>query len=391
MSKRFKKVLLWLAPSAAVVVVMIASTHGACSAVIPSAFDPVAAFQQVETRVLILGDAGAPAAPNDPVLEAARREAERDPEHTVVLFLGDNLYPRGLVRKNDPARAEMERRLDAQIAVTRESGAQAIFVPGNHDWDAWGPDGWNAVKRSGEYIREKGEGHAEQLPAEGCPGPVVRDVGPRLRLVLIDTQWWLHPYEKPKDPSSSCSADSETEVLDALGQSIATAADRFVLVAAHHPLATGGLHGGYFGWRDHIFPLRARKSWLWIPLPGLGSIYPMARRGGVSDQDMAGKLNRRMREALEGVFSRHAPLVFAAGHDHNLQVLSGQDVKFVLVSGAGYYGHVSRTAWTRSTMFAREASGYMVLEVGPEGPPRLGVTTVDAAGKTHEAYSARLE
>jgi len=33
----------------------------------------------------------------------------------------------------------------------------------------------------------------------------------------------------------------------------------------------------------------------------------------------------------------------------------------------------------------------MTLEVGPEGQPRLGVTTVDLAGKTHEAYSARLE
>jgi hypothetical protein len=390
-SKRFKNLLLWLAPSAAVVVVLIASTSGACSGVIPRTFDPVAAFEQVETRLVILGDAGAPAAPKDPVLEAARREAERDPEHTVVVFLGDNLYPRGLVPAQDPARGEMERRMDAQLEAAVGSGAHAIFTPGNHDWDAWGPDGWNAIKRQGEYIREKSDGLAELLPAQGCPGPEVRDIGPRLRLVLLDTQWWLHPYDKPKHPSSPCPADSETEVLDALEQAIASAAGRYVVVAAHHPLATGGLHGGYFGWRDHIFPLRARKSWLWIPLPGLGSLYPMARRGGVSDQDVAGKLNRRMREALEGVFSRHPPLVYAAGHDHNLQVLSGQDVKFLLVSGAGYYGHVSRTAWTRNTLFAREASGYMVLEVGLEGPPRLGVTTVDAGGKPHEAYSATLE
>jgi hypothetical protein len=220
---------------------------------------------------------------------------------------------------------------------------------------------------------------------------VVRDVGPRLRLVLLDTQWWLHAFSKPKHPDSPCPADSETEVLEQLEQAIATADNRYVVVAAHHPLATGGLHGGYFGWRDHVFPLRARKSWLWIPLPGLGSIYPMARRGGVSDQDMSGKLNRRMREALEGVFSRRAPLIYAAGHDHNLQVMSGKDVRYILVSGAGYYGHVSRTAWTRNTLFAREASGWMTLEVGPHGLPRLGVTVVDAAGKTSEAYSAHLE
>ena len=391
MSKRSKKLLLWLAPSALVVLALIASTSGACSGAIPRTFDPVAVFEKTEARLLILGDAGAPAHPHDPVLEAARREAEKDPENTVVVFLGDNLYPRGLVPKNDPARGEMERRLDAQLAVATESEAHAIFAPGNHDWDAWGPDGWNAVKRQGAYIAEKGKGRAELLPADGCPGPAVRDIGPRLRLVLLDTQWWLHPYDKPKDPDSSCPDDSETEVLEALEQSIATADGRFVVVAAHHPLATGGLHGGYFGWRDHIFPLRARRSWLWVPLPGLGSLYPMARRGGVSDQDMSGKLNRRMREALEGVFSRQAPLVYAAGHDHNLQVLSGQDVKVLLVSGAGYYGHVSRTVWTRNTLFAREASGYMLMEIAPEGPPRLGVMTVGPDWKAHEAYSTRLE
>jgi len=389
--KRIRKLLLWLAPSAAVVVALVASTSGACSAFIPRALNPVAAFSAVETRLIILGDAGAPALPVDPVLQAVGKEAARDPEHAFVLVLGDNVYPRGLVKEKDPERKEMERRLDAQLAVSRESGAHSIFTPGNHDWDAWGPGGWAAIRRQGDYIEQKGEGRAEMLPDEGCPGPVVRDIGPRLRLLFLDTQWWLHAYDKPKHPSSACATDSETEILDALEEAIATAGDRYVVVAAHHPLATGGAHGGFFGWRDHIFPLRARKSWLWIPLPGVGSLYPLVRRGGVSDQDLSGPLNRKMREALEGVFSRQAPLVYAAGHDHNLQVLSGNDVRYLLVSGAGYYGHISRTAWTRNTLFAQEASGYLTLEIGPDGLPRLAVTTVDQQGKTHEAYAAHLE
>jgi len=326
------------------------------------------------------------------VLEAARKDAARDPAHTTLLFLGDNVYPRGLVREGDPYRAEMERRLDAQLAVGRDSGAAlTLFTPGNHDWDAWGPGGWAAIKREGAFILEKGGGRAALEPEQGCPGPAVRDVGPRLRLVLLDTQWWLHAYDKPRDPSSSCPQDSDTEVLDALEAAITSAGDRFVVVAAHHPLATGGMHGGYFGWQDHIFPLRSRKSWLWIPLPGLGSIYPWARRTGVSDQDLGGVRNRKMREAFEGVFAKHAPLIYAAGHDHNLQVLAGKDAKYLLVSGAGYYGHVSRTVWTNETLFAQEASGYMTLEIEATGPPRLGVVTVQADGKASEVYSASLQ
>ncbi|HET8647113.1 MAG TPA: metallophosphoesterase [Vicinamibacteria bacterium] len=391
MTRRVKRLALWLAPAAVLVIALVASTSGGCSGVIPRRLDPVAAFDRVETRLLILGDAGAPMQPKDPVLEAAREEAARHAEQTVVLFLGDNVYPRGLVEEKDPFRKEMERRLDAQIDVSRKSGARAIFTPGNHDWNAWSRGGWEAIRRQGEYIQEKGEGLAELLPDEGCPGPVVRDLGGRLRLVLLDTQWWLHQFEKPRHPDSQCGADSETEVLDALEDAIAEADGRFVVVAAHHPLASGGAHGGYFGWRDHIFPLRARKSWLWVPLPGLGSIYPLARRRGVSDQDMGGPLNRKMREAFEGVFSRHPPFMYAAGHDHNLQVMAGQDVRYLLVSGAGYYGHLSRTVWTRNTLFAQAASGYMTLEVDPDGRPRLGVVTVDATGKAREAWSAHLE
>ena len=35
-------------------------------------------------------------------------------------------------------------------------GATAIFIPGNHDWDRMGPDGWNAIRRQGDYLRQKG-------------------------------------------------------------------------------------------------------------------------------------------------------------------------------------------------------------------------------------------
>ena len=117
----------------------------------------------------------------------------------------------------------------------------------------------------------------------------------------------------------------------------------------------------------------------------------LTRQVAVSDQDLGGVRNRKMREAFEGVFAKHAPLIYAAGHDHNLQVLAGKDAKYLLVSGAGYYGHVSRTVWTNETLFAQEASGYMTLEIEATGPPRLGVVTVQADGKASEVYSASLQ
>ena len=360
-----------------------------CATPAPAA-DPVHELAAVETRLYLIGDAGAPA-PGDPVLKALAGQVGADPARSVVVFLGDNVYPAGLPPDGTPGREEAERRLDAQIDVVRDAGARGVFVPGNHDWGAWGVAGWDAIKRQGRRIAARGGEGISLLPPEGCPGPVVRDVGTRLRLVALDTQWWLHAYAKPLHPKSSCPEDSEAEVVDALRAAIEGAGGRSVVVVGHHPLATGGIHGGNFGWRDHIFPLRAKRSWLWIPLPGIGSAYPLARRRGVSDQDLSGALNVRMREAIAGVFSRTPPLAYAAGHEHNLQVIKGKRAEYLLVSGTGFFGHTSRVALAEETLYAARASGFMRLDLAPTGEVRLAVVVADAGGNAQETYSKMLQ
>src|SRR5439155_1573469 len=83
----------------------------------------------------------------------------------------------------------------------------------NHDWDRHGPGGWDAVRREERFIAAAGGTGAALLPAGGCPGPAVVDVGKVVRLVALDTQWWLHNGTKPEDPTSSCPADSDREVI----------------------------------------------------------------------------------------------------------------------------------------------------------------------------------
>jgi hypothetical protein len=359
-----------------------------CASPSPAA-DPAPPVGDVETRLYLIGDAGAPR-PGDPVLRALASQLAADPTRSIAVFLGDNIYPAGLPPEGAADRPEAERRLDAQIAVLTASGARGIFVPGNHDWAAWGPDGWDAVRRQGTRVAERGGPGVTLLPPDGCPGPAIQDVETHLRIVALDTQWWLHDYAKPRHPDSSCAFDSEEEVETGLRSAVAGAAGRKVVVVAHHPLASGGEHGGYFGWRDHIFPLRDKKSWLWIPLPGIGSAYPLARRRGITNQDLSGRLNVRMREAIERAFDRASPLVYAAGHEHNLQVIRGNSAAYLLVSGVGFFGHTSRTAHVPGALFSREASGYMRLDLGRDGRVRLAVVTVDAGSQTREAFSKIL-
>ena len=345
---------------------------------------------EIDTTLFLIGDAGEPLRRGDPVLAALRRAVADRPERTIVAFLGDNIYARGMPPEGAPDRRDAERRINAQLAVVAGTGARGIFVPGNHDW-ARGERGWDAIRRQGAYVAARGDPRVTMVPSDGCPGPVVEDAGARVRLIVLDTQWWLHEGPKPRDPESSCSADSEEEVSAALREATKDAGDRNVIVLAHHPLATGGSHGGHFTWQQHLFPLREFSRGLWIPLPVIGSAYPISRNRGVSSQDLSSGENRRMRLVLEDALAAHRPLVYAAGHEHNLQVIRGVGGSWHLVSGAGSYNHVGPVAWRDSTTFAVAASGYMRLDVLGDGRTRLGVMTVGPDSLATERVSLWLK
>ena len=345
---------------------------------------------EIAASVLLIGDAGNPNPAGEPVLRALSREAAREPSRTTIVFLGDNVYPRGIPDSAAPTRAEAERRLRDQLAVVRESGTRGIFVPGNHDWAKQGQGGWDAVRRQGALIAAD-DGPSIMAPASGCPGPVVTDVGATVRIISLDTQWWVHGGPKPGPIDGTCTPNSADGIVDSVRGALAAAGGRNVLVTGHHPMASGGVHGGHFTWKDHIFPLRAVAKWLWIPLPIVGSIYPTARRSGISSQDMSGSANKRMRAAFESAFDTHPPLIYASGHDHGLQVLTGESARYILVSGAGIYHHESPVAWLPNTRFASADAGFMRLDVLADGRARLGVIEVDRTGKADERFSMWLE
>src|SRR6266581_2306754 len=200
-----------------------ASAVGAAPAAAPPA--PPA---EIDLTLFLIGDAGAPAMPPDsePVFMALRAAAASAP-HPVIVFLGDNVYPSGMPDSAAPTRAAAERALMQELRVVRASGARGFLVPGNHDWDGMQPGVWDAIRRHVRFIAAAGGGPA-LLPAGGCPGPAVVDVGQVVRLVALDTQWWLQEGPKPAGPTSSCPTSSESAVIDSVRAALRTAGQRVV-------------------------------------------------------------------------------------------------------------------------------------------------------------------
>jgi hypothetical protein len=355
----------------------------------------------LELSLFLIGDAGGKAYNTEPVLKEFARQSDslrRVPRF--VIFLGDNVYPKGVPPAGHPDRIDAELRLAAQISAIREGGAKGFLVPGNHDWQRQGRDGWNAIRRQDSLARQFGRGDVKLLPGGGCPGPEVVDVSPHIRLIALDTEWWVHNDVKPYGASSPCPTRTYDEAVDSLRGALRERGDRHAIVVAHHPIRTGGVHGGAFHWTDHVFPLRVLESWLWLPLPVIGSIYPLSRQLGISNQDINGKKYKAMRKAFEQVFLEYPPLVYASGHDHDLQVFRGgrqevSNAKYLLISGAGILGHESLVHRKKGSLFEREAAGFMRLDVTTKGRVRLSVTTVVPEGTRHmgesnEVYSLWL-
>lgn len=336
--------------------------------------------------LFLVGDAGAPAS-DDPVLAALGRALGAAPERSSVVFLGDNIYPAGIPDPSDPGYPEAQRRLAAQVDAVVGSGAAIYFVPGNHDWARHAKSGWQAVIRQTALLDSLSGGRASLLPGNGCPGPVVREV-PGFRLVTLDSQWWLHKGPRPTTPDDGCPTWDSTGVATALREAV-TGHEWDAVVVAHHPLDSHGEHGGRFPWTDHIFPLRHLKSWLWLPLPVIGTAYPIARRSGISPQDQSHGLNRRYRKTVEAAMPSGV-LAYAAGHEHSIQVLDQPPFAVEIISGTGYVDHVDHVGRADDTRYATATGGFVRLDRLADRRVRLAVVEVTKEG-TRETHSEWLD
>ncbi len=322
---------------------------------------------RVAYRVILVGDTGEPVE-EDPTLAAIGRWAvPRD--RAAVVLLGDNLYPSGL-EEGDRARGEAI--LSQQLEAT---AALRIFVPGNHDWGT-SPGDWTGdrVIAQQEYVLAWSEGEVDFLPRDGCPGPAVRELlrpgdgmDRGVAVVAID---WMPWFSDLADSSECPTGDFEKRIDDAF----AALTDHFVIVASHYPLRSGGANAGM------------GRGLLIDTLVG---IYHLVRPRSILKlyHPRYAESARQVKDALE----RHRPIVYAAGHDHNLQLFEADENAWMhIVSGAGSAGKVERVTAVAGTIFAHAVSGFVVLDFVSRDGEGIPVVRVVRTGRETPVFQMRV-
>lgn len=366
--------------------------------------DCAAAPEQLDYRVVLIGDTGEDYGDTD-VLRALTRVAQVDPERTMVLFLGDNVYPLGIPPREeddeepDPEREVAERILAVQVEAVERAGAEGVFIPGNHDWARKRPTGMARVLAQAEYIAEIADDpeRVRVLPRDACPGPMVLDRGDTLRILVSDTVW-LFEADDPRGEECEFGLErspqratfsSNLDYYDRLEQMVAGAGGRRVLFATHHPLKTRGPHGGHVTVVDVLFPFTYLRSWLYAPLPFL---YPIVRYSLVkSDEDLVGERNQVMVERVETALRRAgSQTITAGGHEHSLQVFDDPflDITY-LVSGAG--SKATPVGKASDTLFKRHGRGFMAVDYFRDGRVSLRVIVPDGPDAHEVPFATWIE
>ncbi len=320
-------------------------------------FSTIHSFSQdsVRYRVILIGDAGEM---NDGQFTSLKNAAKHVIKgKTTTLYLGDNVYPVGMAIPGYGDFKETSKILQSQFQPMREAGSAVYFVPGNHDWDKSGPNGLAKIQAQGDYLASFNDPLLKLIPANGCPDPVAIRLTDKLTIIAYDSEWWLFPYNKD-NPAADCDCSTKDEVVSKMADLMEQNRDKIIILASHHPFQSYGAHAGYFTWRNHLLPLTLLNKNLVIPLPVIGSIYPLLRSTLLSPEDLNHPSYKDMMKQVNSVFGKKPNVIYVAGHEHGLQLIKGEQLQ--IVSGAG--SKMTPNKKGKNSLFNEMSQGYVVAD-----------------------------
>ena len=316
----------------------------------------------IETSFYLIGDAGGAeeGQTTEGLIAFEKHINNSKTKNDYAIFLGDNIYEKGMPSKNDDTRKLSEHRIDVQLNSVNGFSGSVLFIPGNHEWYS---NGLKGLKRQEEYIEKALNDSNAFQPENGCPIKKI-DITESITLVIIDSEWYLEDWDKHPTINDDCDIKTKHDFFVEIKNLFAKSNEKTLLVAIHHPTYTNGFHGGKFNFKKHIYPAKDN-----LPLPVLGSLASQLRTvGGVSKQDVSNNLYQELMKRITTLAKGNEKVIFVSGHEHNLQYIENDGINQI-ISGAGSKGYP--VSLGNDGLFSYGGQGFVVLDVYKDGASKV--------------------
>lgn len=316
---------------------------------------------QIAHTFFLVGDAGnADEQKAQETLALLQKRLENSNKKSTLLFLGDNIYPKGFPSNgNSNEVASAENKLANQLQLSKNFKGKTIFIPGNHDWY----NGIAGLERQAKFITNYLNDKKAFLPQKNC-GIEDLKIDKNCTLITIDSQWFLEDWDKYPTINDDCTIKTREDFFDELASLLNKNQDKTVIIALHHPLMSSGSHGGKYSLDKELFPLEQK-----IPLPGIGSVVNLIRKtSGINPQDIQNKVYLNFTKRVKTLLQNQKNVIVVSGHDHNLQYLSKNNIRQI-ISGAGSKSESAKAI--NPTDFSYGGNGYTALTLYKNGKTKV--------------------
>ncbi|MFW0738064.1 metallophosphoesterase [Flavobacterium sp. T12S277] len=309
----------------------------------------------------LVGDAGnADEEQAQQTLELLHQKLKKASKKSTLLFLGDNIYPKGFPANDDASeKALAETKLTNQLKLTKGFRGKTIVIPGNHDWYS----GIKGLERQAEFVTKYLNDKKAFLPRKSCAIEDVK-IDSTTTLVTIDSEWFLEDWDNHPTINDNCDIKTREDFFDELESVLNKNQEKTVILAIHHPLMSNGSHGGQYSLEKQLFPLEQK-----IPLPVIGSFINLLRKtSGASPQDIQNKQYTIYAKRIKTLLQKQKNVIVVSGHDHNLQYVNKENIKQI-ISGAGSKSEAARAI--NSNDFSYGGNGYATLTLFKSGDAKV--------------------
>jgi len=323
--------------------------------------------------VFFIGDAGNDTLPGKTLL-ALKNKLEQQPG-SMLFFLGDNIYPRGL-----DGTEEAKQKLLAQLSIIKNFSGEWVFVPGNHDWASGRWKGYKNVMRQQQYLAQFAQdslpGHTYQLahsyPADGLPGPSVIEAG-KIMFIVTDTDWWLHRQFFHKVGKNASFKQMEQNYLYRLDSALAAAkqSGKIPVFISHHPLVNYGTHA------------QPNEPWRFLVNYTPFQIFGLLGLNRAFCSENQQPRYKRMSKKLLAVLQKYEPYISVSGHEHNLQYIKEGNAAYIISGSGSKLVGIPAKSFTRPALkFGKPVHGFAELQV----KEKSGITVIYWGENGEELY-----